>query len=536
MEIKSELKSCIIKLDWRLILILIIYVTIGLFLLVYYQYQINPDGVGYIHIAEEYMGGNFYGSVNAYWGPLLSWLLMPFLYFNQSPTSALYSTKLLSLIVGFFTIIGVRQLSYRFEMMEIIRSAILLTVVPITLYFSLSVITPDLLILCILVYYFAIIFNPNYSNKLSNGLLCGALGAVAYLGKSFIFTFFIAHFLIMNIFHYYKYVETKQRKNVSRNLILGFLTFLVISGVWVGLISAKDGEFTFGTAGEYNHDLVGPQSNGYPQLYQGLSAPGEVKNQNQAVKHWSPFTSWSNFNYQLKLIWANIQHVLSILQYYSYLSITILIVYLLLFIGLLNRINLYKQKNLQENLLYPLVTLIIYIGLYMPILVEERYIWPVYIMLLLMGGYLIYLFFKTELFGESNYFGKLRIENVTKGVILLIFAFSFIIMPFNFLISNLNTGKDIYTLSNTLESQYNVHGNVATNDRLIDTQYISFYLNTTSYGQAQKNIGDNELQTQLAKYNIDYYFIWCDSAPHALSGYREINYGKTNDLIIFTKD
>ena len=89
MEIKSEL-------------ILIIYVTIGLFLLVYYQYQINPDGVGYIHIAEEYMGGNFYGSVNAYWGPLLSWLLMPFLYFNQSPTSALYSTKLLSLIVGFF--------------------------------------------------------------------------------------------------------------------------------------------------------------------------------------------------------------------------------------------------------------------------------------------------------------------------------------------------------------------------------------------------------------------------------------------------
>jgi len=56
------------------------------------------------------MSGNFYGSINDYWGPLLSWLMIPFLFFGQTSMAALYSTKILSLILGFFTIIGIRQL------------------------------------------------------------------------------------------------------------------------------------------------------------------------------------------------------------------------------------------------------------------------------------------------------------------------------------------------------------------------------------------------------------------------------------------
>ena len=108
-------------------------------------------------------------------------------------------------------------------------------------------------------------------------------------------------------------------------------------------------------------------------------------------------------------------------------------------------------------------------------------------------------------------------------------------MPLNFLSHNLNTDRDIYDLSNILKTQYGVQGNVATNDRLIDTQYLSFYLNTTSYGQAQKDISDEELQIQLEKYNIDYYFIWGDSTPHILVGYREITDGKIKDLRIYSR-
>lgn len=511
--------------DVRLILILAIYIVLGLLLIGYYQYQINPDGVGYIQTAEKYLSGNIYGAINAYWGPLLSWLLMLFLILNQTPAHALYSAKILSLIVGFFTIIGVRQLSYRFKMEETIRSTILLMMIPVMLYFSLSVITPDLLIVCLLVYYLAIIFSPGYPDKLSNAFLCGALGAVAYLGKSFIFLFFLAHFLILNILHYYQNSNQDKKKRVFRNLVMGFLTFLLISGVWVGMISSKEGKLTFGTSGEYNHALVGPESNGFPQLSQGLSGPGEI-NQEKAVNSWNPFQSWDYFQYQLKLIWNNTLYTLSIYQYFSVISLIILLCYLLL---LIPPLNMFNAENGFTTVLYSLITIIIFSGGYVPVLVEERYLWLIYVLLILMGGYLINLTFKTDIFQ------KIHPKNLIKATILIIFAFTFILMPLNFLSHNLNTDRDIYDLSNILKTQYGVQGNVATNDRLIDTQYLSFYLNTTSYGQAQKDISDEELQIQLEKYNIDYYFIWGDSTPHILVGYREITDGKIKDLRIYSR-
>jgi hypothetical protein len=153
-----------------------------------------------------------------------------------------------------------------------------------------------------------------------------------------------------------------------------------------------------------------------------------------------------------------------------------------------------------------------------------------------MGGYLINQLFKIEIFKKLNYYLKSTPVNILKGVIILIFVFSFITMPINELHSNLNTGKGINSLSNTLKTQYDVHGSVATNDQLLEIQFICFYLNTTSYGQASKNIDDKTLTTQLKKYNIDYYFVWDDSSPHNLTGYHEITNGKINNLMIYTKD
>ncbi|MHC4720172.1 MAG: hypothetical protein ACYSYT_06835, partial [Planctomycetota bacterium] len=48
----------------------------------HYRYQINPDGISYISVAQKYLAGDFAGAINGYWGPLYSWLLMPFLYFG----------------------------------------------------------------------------------------------------------------------------------------------------------------------------------------------------------------------------------------------------------------------------------------------------------------------------------------------------------------------------------------------------------------------------------------------------------------------
>ncbi len=509
------------RLDLRLILVLITYTLLGLFLLRYYQYQINPDGIQYIGIAKGYMTGAFYKVISAYYGPLLSWLMIPFLFFAKTPVSTLYSTKLLSLTLGFFTIIGLRQLSYRFKMEEVVRTVVLFTAIPVVLYFALSVITPDLLMVCVLVYYLAVIFDPDYPSKLSHGVICGLLGVLAYLTKSYGFTFFIASFLVLNVLHYFRNSPKEMRKKVLKNLILGFTVFLAISGIWIGLISGKEGKLTFGTSGTFNHALVGPQSQGFPQYSQGISKPGEV-NSNFEPKEWSPFSSWYNFRYQLNLIKNNTIQTMAILNSFSCLSLLILLAYILMCIQPPRRLILHGE------VVYPLVTVLISAGGYLMILVEERYIWLIYVLLILMGGHLINMLFKTD------FFTKERFAKVRKAAVLLIFAYSFVVMPANYLAGNLHTGEDIYNLSSTLMGQYGVHGNVATNDQLTDLNYLAYYMNITVYGQAQKNISSAELQNDLEKCGVEYYLVWGSNQSVNLTGYNEITRGNLKDLKVYS--
>ncbi|WP_144011568.1 hypothetical protein [Methanobacterium paludis] len=402
---------------------------------------------------------------------------------------------------------------------EVIRTVILFTMIPVVLYFALSMTTPDLLMVCVLVYYLAIIFNPKYPNKLSNGALCGIFGALAYLSKSYGFTFFIASFLILNFFQYFMDSDKIRRRKVLKNLILGFIVFLMISGIWIGLISSKDQKLTFGTSGEYNHAIVGPQSQLHTNYSQELYKVGPAANP-IISKQWSPFSSLNNFKYQLSLIWNNILKTGVILNSFSYLALIILLAYILMCIQP-------PRKLISQNeVLYPLITLLICAGGYVMIVVEERYIWLIYVLLIFMGGYLINLLFKTD------FFTKEKFASTRKTVLLIIFALSFVIMPANYLVHHVNTGEDIYTLSNTLTNQYGVHGNVVTNDRS-KMRYLSYYMNVTFYGPAQKNISSEELQNESQEYGIDYYFVWDSNQSTNLTGYNDIINGKIKNLKIY---
>jgi hypothetical protein len=491
--------------DYRLFLILIIYTLLGIFLFRYYQYQINPDGIHYITISKLIIFGNLYGSINDYWSPFISWLLIPFLFFAKTPLAALQATKIFSLIIGFFTIIGIRQLSYRFEMDEVIRTVVLFIMVPVVLYFALNIITPDLLMLCVLVYYLTIIFNLDYPNKLSNGVLCGILGALAYFTKSYGFTFFIATFLIFNLFQYFRNSDRYRRKKIIKNFVLGFAIFLMISGIWIGLISSKDEKLTIGTAGEINYAKFGPQSHG------------------SIVIQWSPFSSWSNFKYQLHLIKNNTLKIGSILYNFSYLCLIIILAYIIMCIQP-------PRKLITKNdILYPLVTILIAAGGYVIVVVEARYIWIISILLILMGGYLINLLFKTD------FFRKLKFKNIIKCGILLVFAFLFITMPINHLVQNAHTGENTYNMSKTLMNQYEVHGNVATNGRLIEMYYLNYYMNNTFYGQLPNNISALELRSELKKYGVNYYFVWDNSNQSSyMYGYNEITNNKIKNLKVYS--
>lgn len=510
------------KLDFKLILILLIYLVLGLFFLNYYLYLFNSDAISYINIAQKYMAGDWNNAINGYWGPLLSWFMIPFLLFSSNPLENLYLSKLLSIFIGLFTIIGFKLLSDKFEIKGRLLTLFLVSLIPIMLVFSLSMITPDLLILCLLVFYLNYIFDDNYSSNIRNGLLCGIFGGLAFLTKSYAFIFFILHFSLFNVFYYFKNSSKNNKKVISKNFLIGISIFFIISGAWIGIISDKYGYTTFGTTGKYNYNIVGPESQGHPMYYQGLIKPPNDSAVSAwedpsyfSMKSWSPLDSFSNLFYQINLLFDNILKILDILLSYSIFSLIIIMVAIIF-------IMKSDSKSYKTKIKCLLFTILIYSGLYALILVENRYLWLVYVLILMMGLLLI------------GYYSKVYKLNNFKNVLILLLILSFSIGPIIDLTINLDIEKNIYELGQDLKVNYNLNGKIASNTGWEFNTYLAYYLNSKYYGMTINNNDYNSVNNQLEENNIDYYFVWYNKEM-ILPDYKEVIYIKNWGLRIYSK-
>ncbi len=518
------------RLDLILIFSLFLYSIIGLYLLSHYQYATGADGMSYINVAKLYLIGDFKDAINGYWGPLFSWLLMPFLkIFGSNPFSALYAARFLTLIIGFVTIIGVRLLSYRFEMDDKIRDVIIVTLIPFILFVALGPIEPDLLFACFFVYYLNIIFKDDYPNKY-DGILCGIIGGLAFLTKEYALPFFLGTFILFNILHYLKDISSAKKRLILKNLSLGLLVFVLIGGIWAGTISDKYGKLTFGTSESYNWGVDSPTSLGHPTQLPGFITPPYPKaisawedpSYLKVKSSWNPFHSYSNLKHEYLLTMANITRVFEFYNVFSFFALIILIMYIVLIIRPIEEIIS------RQNIFYPLITVLILPLGYIISSLESRYLYLVYILLLLMGGYLLNLLFKTKFLTKYG-----------KTILTIIFVISFVIMPINGLATFYNYDKQLYSWGEILNNQNDISGNIASNGNLLDGYYtdslhLSYFLGTSYYGFSKPNMTDNELNAEFKKYGIDYYFVWGNSSNGALlSKFPQVNNGNITNLRIF---
>jgi len=506
-----------------LVLVLLIYLAAGISILKYYRYQINPDGISYISIAGKYLNGDFSNAVNGWWGPMISWLLMPFLLLGVEP---LLAAKILNLIIGSLAILIVWKLSHQFPISSAIRKVILFSLIPVVLSFSMSDISPDLLLMCLLFAYLRIIFQPDYAATIKKGALCGVWGSFAYFAKSYAFPFFISHFFIMNVLHYFR-AETKQtKKKVVCNFLAGAVVFTLVSGVWIGLLSNKYGELTFGTVGKATYRIkAAPDAPGAGVLWLGFLEPSNPT----AISAWEdasylkipPYEhmdTWSFVKNQLRVTSRIIGKMANIFMDFSPLSIAIGIAYVLFW---LQRFNI---KTMPAEVLFPTITIAIFAGGYSLVRANPRYLWLICLMLMLMGGYVL-----ARLF-ENNFFTKTR-----RTALLIIFFLSFAVPAYGGLKSYANRGKSIYSLGKALKSRIAPNCKIASNTSWAGSLYLSYHLDCKYYGVQEKNITKTKLKRDLEKYGIDYYLLWGGAAPDLrfLSNYEEITGGRIPGLRIY---
>lgn len=123
------------------------------------------------------------------------------------------------------------------------------------------------------------------------------------------------------------------KKCIKKNLIIGLIIFLAVSGLWIVIINSKYDKLTIGTTTEYNHAITGPEYAKHPVYFMGLIKPPNKSatstwEEPSLVKlsEWSAFESMEYFKYQLILISENLFRLTIFPEYYSILSIAIIII------------------------------------------------------------------------------------------------------------------------------------------------------------------------------------------------------------------
>jgi hypothetical protein len=527
------------KLNINIVILIIVIAVYSFLCLSKHQYnRLTADSMLYFSIADKYLSGDLQNAINGYWGPLLAWLIMPFLFFGINDVLAI---NILNLMFGILSLLGVWILTVRFEIAGKIKGILLICMLPIVLQFSL-VQPMDFLLVCILIFYVGIVFDVDYPKKINAGVFSGILGSLAYFTKAYAFPFFIVHFFLMNLLHYIRITAKVERKKVVKNAVAGFALFFLMSGIWIMIISDKYGHVTFSTMRDTNFNAPGPDvvggglEFGVPVFKEGFFEPPNktafVIWEDPSYLRGEPWNAWQSlrhFKHFIKLMLKNVSDGLKIFESFSSLSVVILIAYILLLSG--------RSKNeiLSHGvLLYPLFTIILFSGGYLLFHFEARYLWLTNILLLLMGGHVI-----SDLFRKEFFRSDLR-----KNILIVVFTISFIFVPTKYFVQAGREGmdRDMYHISTDL-NQYNIRGNLASNrehvpvhDAWHKTFRLAYWLDSRYYGQSREGISDDDLKIELEKFNIDYYFLWGngDSVPRFLTKYQEVTKNIIPGLKVFS--
>jgi hypothetical protein len=507
------------SLDIALLLSILIYILLAVCLLPHYQYQLNPDGISYMSIAQKYVSHDFSNAINGYWGPLISWLMVPFLVVGFTP---LIAANLLLIIIGLTVIIQSNVLIKILNINMLLRFIVLSLIAIIVIYFVFDCISPDLLVVSISLALINKILDSSLRKSKYAGLTFGLIGSCLYLAKSFGFPFFLASFLTISLIFYYTSENLIDRRRIAGNFISGFIVFLIISGCWVLLISHKYGIITIGTAGSYNRVLQEPNSLGHPMFYAGLLDPPNSTAisiwedvASLKIKSWSIFDSYKTIIMELRVICRNLLSFLPILNEISFLSLSILLT------GFVYLLQLGRQL-IFDKLFYLLLILgIMFLG-YTLIAFDPRYTWLGNIIILIIGTKLLNLLFE-----------KIPMKKISRIILIGFFIISFLVLPISSMYNSLNSGKPLFELSTRL-TKYNIHGRIASSNDWESSYYVSFHNGWQYYGRS-RNSSESDVENELKNKSIDYYIVWesSENKINFLEKYPEITGGNIAGLKIY---
>lgn len=481
----------------------LVYLLVSLALLSGFIHAINADGISYISIARRYLAGDWYGALNAYWGPLLSWLLVPFLALGLD---ALLAGKLLSIAIGLVTIPGLYVLAARCHLSERLRLVVTASLLPALWLFTFQKLTPDFLMVCVLVWYLAVLFGPGYLNGIRTAVWVGVLGVLAYFSKGYGFYFFIAHLSLVTVLLWLGAgAAAGRRLAVLRAYGVALVVFVLLSSGWIAALAVKYGHFTVSSSGRNNSALL-TLGNADPLSLscRSFRAPSDAT----AISMWDDPTvrvivsSGTSFPASVVIrhgghaILQNLKLMAGLIQQYSPLAVVIIA-------GSIVYCVRRRRACLQlGGVALLLATLMLYLGGYLLLFVEFRYLFVSLVLLALLGARMIW-----NLEAQGVLAGRWR---VVACVILALSVGGPAALQTRGLYGKAE-GVEVYELSKRLASQTRLVGNIASNQNWHQTLFIAYHLGLRFF-DIKGAMPDNEILPALARLGVNAYFVWDETA------------------------
>jgi len=468
-----------------------IYIAASLSLFIFFKDHLSPDTTSYIEIAKHYHGGLWQEAINAYWGPLYSWLLSLLLHL---PVDPLYSTKILSLCIGLALYITSISFASLFSIPKHFFKWVHIGAFIFSLNIGFLLNTPDGLLALLAMWFYFFLFAPK-GRLVSRSLALGSLTALLYYTKAYGLPLGIFSLCLWTL---YRYLTQQSAGLWVRITLLSTLVALVLIAPWVTALSQKYGKVFLTSTPYYSRYIVHPSINRNDPMFtdglfelphpQALSIWEDPTYFN--LKDWSPFQSVELFRHQWVLIFKNLNKVFQTYQYFSAFSI---------FIFLALAYHSYKRQNsnLSEESIRALIILIATSAGYLLILVVRRYIFVHQFVLFYAGISLL-----SHWFSQSSKTPKFQ-RNV-----LILFLVSFLWNPIHKMYKQSGGGAEVRRLSHWFEDQ-NIKGVFASDSQWRKTLFISSRTGNQYLGQIEPGRTiDTQFELEAKSIGADFLLIW----------------------------
>jgi hypothetical protein len=348
-----------------------------------FRVDVYNDTLSYLSIARQYAEGT--PVIRGYWSPLISWLVAPLLRFGAEPYAALHAV---SIVIGLAWILASVYLVRLLGLGHGLQLAVACSVSFLIVGQGLGRGAPDMAGALFLAAYFCVLLRSGYlARPIRNGLLAGALGALAYLGKQYNLFFALVHLVLT---HGLRIASGAPRKPTMKALASAVVTLLAFTLPWAVVLSLRYHRLTFSTAAPLNHAIVGPRMMDHPCNHGMLCPePEDVLfpwEDPAAIYYpdlgWSPLASLSNLRHQLWVIANNVEKLVPDSSFF----VGVLPALGLLGVGLL-ALEAWLERERRFSPAWMALTAVLYVSGYLFFPAGLRYFLPVF-PLLFAGVYL----------------------------------------------------------------------------------------------------------------------------------------------------